>query len=204
VGELPAMRNGYVTFGCLNEFTKVGPAVLDLWCDLLGRVAGSKLLMHAKLGAPRERVIRHLNAKGIDTSRVEFVNHVQLHEYFSIYHYIDIGLDPFPWGGGTTTFDALFMGVPVVTLAGDTGVSRGGMSILTNLGNPQWVAQSPQEYVEIAAQLAGDVEGLARIRGALRGRLKTSNLMNPRVFVAGLEGAYREMWKRYCEGQTRA
>jgi len=96
------------------------------------------------------------------------------------------------------------MGVPVVTLAGDTGVSRGGMSILTNLGSPEWVARTPQQYVEIAARLAGDLEGLARIRSGLRGRLGGSALMDPKTFVVGLEGLYREMWKRHCQGSRRA
>jgi protein O-GlcNAc transferase len=204
VGGLAALKNGYVTFGCLNEFTKVGPGVLDVWCEVLRHVANSKLLMHAKLGTPRERAVAHLKGKGIDPARVEFVNHVQMHEYFAMYRHIDVALDPFPWAGGTTTFDALFMGVPVVSLAGDKGVSRGGLSILSNLGNPEWVARSPEQYVQIARRLAGDVEGLARVRGELRGRLRASPLMDPKTFVAGLEGVYREMWTAYCAGRKRA
>jgi predicted O-linked N-acetylglucosamine transferase (SPINDLY family) len=203
VGELPAQKNGYVTFGCLNEFAKVGPGVLDAWCEVLRRVEKSKLLMHAKFGGHRERVIGHLKGRGIDPVRVDFVNHVPMHEYFPLYHRIDVALDPFPWAGGTTTFDALWMGVPVVTLAGDTGVSRGGLSIVSNLGKPEWAATSVEEYARVAQGLAEDLPELARIRGEMREKMRASTLMDARRFVAGLEGAYREMWRTYC-GQKRS
>jgi predicted O-linked N-acetylglucosamine transferase (SPINDLY family) len=198
VGPLPADANGYVTFGCLNEFTKVGPGVLDAWCDVLGRVAGSKLLMHAKLGGHRVRVVEHLKGRGIDPTRVEFVNQVPMREYFPMYNRIDIALDPFPWAGGTTTLDALWMGVPVVTLAGDTGVSRGGLSILSNLGKAEWAATSVEQYVGIAAELASDRQELAKLRAGMREMMRTSSLMDAPRFVAGVEAAYRRMWRDWC------
>jgi protein O-GlcNAc transferase len=145
VGPLPAIENGCVTFGCLNEFSKVGPGVLDVWCEVLRRVAGSRLIVHAKLGAHRTRVHEHLKRRSIDPARLEFVNRLPTRDYFAQYRRIDVALDTFPWGGGTTTCDALWMGVPVVTLAGETAVSRGGLSILTNLGKPMWAARSAQE-----------------------------------------------------------
>jgi predicted O-linked N-acetylglucosamine transferase (SPINDLY family) len=198
VGPPPALKNGYVTFGCLNEFTKASPGVLDAWCDVLRRVAGSRLLVHAHFGGHRTRVIDHLERQGIDPARLEFVNRVSVERYFAQYRRIDVALDTFPWAGGTTTCDALFMGVPVVTLAGETAVARGGLSILSNLGKPQWAASSPRQYVSIAEDLARDVSALAKVRGELRGLMRSSPLMDSQRYTLGVERAYREMWRRYC------
>jgi predicted O-linked N-acetylglucosamine transferase (SPINDLY family) len=200
VGPVPAVANGFVTFGCLNEFSKMTAPVLAAWCELLLKVPDSHLLLHAKLGDHRARVMEHAQRAGIDPARLQFMNQVHLEQYFALYHQIDVALDPFPWAGGTTTLDALWMGVPVVSLAGDTGVSRGGLSILSNLGMEHWVADTPAKYIEIASRAARDLSELTRIRSGLRRRMLESPLMDAPRFASGVEAAYRQMWKRWCAG----
>jgi len=132
VGPPPALSAGEVTFGSLNNFCKVSPDTLDLWIQLLRVTAISHLILHAHEGSHRQRVWNLLERRGIDPQRLKFVASVPLSQYFKLYEQIDIGLDPFPCNGGTTTCDALWMGVPVVTLAGRTAVGRGGVSVLRN------------------------------------------------------------------------
>ena len=120
-----------------------------------------------------------------------------LAEYFRLYDRIDIGLDPFPYAGGTTTCDALWMGVPVVSLAGQTAVGRAGLSILSNVGLPELVARTPEEYVRIAAGLAGDLPRLADLRAGLRDRLQRSPLTDARASPEHVEAAFRAMWRRW-------
>ena len=120
-------------------------------------------------------------------------------DYFALYRQIDIGLDPFPCNGGTTTCDALWMGVPVVTLAGRTAVGRGGVSVLRNVGLPELIAETPEQYVQIAAALAGDLPRLAELRRTLRERMRASPLMDAPRFARNVEAAYRQMWRKWCE-----
>ena len=119
-------------------------------------------------------------------------------EYFRIYERMDVALDPFPYGGGTTTCDALWMGVPVVSLAGQTAVGRGGLSILSNLGLADLVARDPDQYVAIAAALAGNLPHLCELRATLRNRMQKSPLMDASGFARNIEAAYRSMWQRWC------
>ena len=119
-------------------------------------------------------------------------------EYFDLHQRIDAALDTFPYGGGTTTCDALWMGVPVVSLAGRTAVGRGGVSILSNIGLPELIAASPEQYVRVAAELAHDLSRLSRLRATLRDRMQASPLMNAPRFARGVEAAYRTMWQRWC------
>ena len=118
--------------------------------------------------------------------------------YFGIYERIDVALDPFPYGGGTTTCDALWMGVPVVSLAGQTAVGRGGLSILSNVGLPELVAADAEQYVRIAVELAHDLSRLSELRATLRDRMQASPLMDAPRFARNVEAAYREMWRRWC------
>jgi predicted O-linked N-acetylglucosamine transferase (SPINDLY family) len=200
--DLPAnhAEGRTVTFGCLNAFNKVSDDALTTWAKLLVAVPGSRLLLHANPGSHRERVWRTLEAMGVARNRCEFVGISRLEEYFSIYHRIDIGLDPFPYAGGTTTCDALWMGVPVVTLRGQRAVGRGGVSILSSLGVPEWIAQTREEYVTIAAGLARDLARLAEWRQTLRQRLRQSPLMDAPQFARSIEEAFRQMWRDYCRG----
>ncbi|HEX2970692.1 MAG TPA: tetratricopeptide repeat protein [Tepidisphaeraceae bacterium] len=201
VNALPAAGGGGVTFGCLNGFNKVSDEALETWGRLLLKVPGARLLLHANPGNHRERVWRMLEAMGVARQRCEFVGLGRIEQYMATYHRIDIGLDPFPYAGGTTTCDALWMGVPVATLRGQRAIGRGGVSILSSLGpgpGPEWIADTRERYVEIAAELAGDLGRLAELRRSLRERMRQSPLMDAQAFARSIEGAYRQMWREYC------
>jgi protein O-GlcNAc transferase len=199
VNLLPAQSGGGVTFGCLNSYGKVNSEVLSLWGQILKAVPDSRLLLHAAEGSHRQRARDQLANMGVDPNRLDFEAYVPFSEYFQQYHEIDIALDPFPFAGGTTTCDALWMGVPVISLAGNTTVSRGGLSILTNAGLPELVAKSVEEYIRIAVDLAADLPRLAHLRATMRERMQHSPLMNEKRYVADLEAAYRMMWRNWCE-----
>ncbi|MGO8749538.1 MAG: tetratricopeptide repeat protein [Thermoguttaceae bacterium] len=198
VNALPALEAGHVSFGSLNNFCKVTSPVLAAWGRLLQAVRGSRLLLHAFSGSHRDRVRVFLDEQGISAERVVFVDFLPTAEYLGVYQRIDVALDPFPYGGGTTTCDALWMGVPVVSLAGPTAVGRGGVSILSNLGLPELVAQDPEQYVRIAAKLAYDLSRLSALRASLRDRMQASPLMDAPRFARNVEAAYRTMWQRWC------
>jgi predicted O-linked N-acetylglucosamine transferase (SPINDLY family) len=197
VSPPPALRAGEVTFGCLNNFCKASPAALDLWIQLLRGTPKSHLILHAKEGSHRQRLWDLLEHQGIDPRRLKFAGGVPLSQYYGLYQQIDIGLDPFPYNGGTTTCDALWMGVQVVTLAGRTAVGRGGVSVLRNVGLPELIAQTPEQYVQIATDLANDLPRLGELRRTLRGRMQASPLMDAPRFARNVERAYREMWKHF-------
>ena len=152
--------------------------------------------------------MRHILAEtGVDGSRVNFVGQVSLTEYFSSHGQTDIALDTFPYPGGMTTCDALWMGVPVVSLVGQTAVGRGGLSILSNIGLSELAAHSEDEYVKVAMELANDLPRLAELRRTMRDRMQASPLMDAPRFVRSIEDAYRSMWKTWCServnGMTR-
>ena len=156
------------------------------------------MLIHTRPGNHRQSVRDFCAREGISPRRLSFVEHVPLTDYFALYQKIDVALDPFPYNGGTTTCDALWMGVPVVTLAGRMAVSRGGLSLLSNVGFPELVAESEDQYVEIAAELSHDLRRLRKLRSTLRSRMLTSPLMNAPRFAQHVEAAYRMMWERWC------
>jgi protein O-GlcNAc transferase len=195
---LPALLGGPITFGCLNNFAKVTVPTLVTWCHILQAVPNSRLLLHAAAGSHRERVREIFTEHNISPERLIFAEKVPGTEYFRLYHNIDVGLDPFPYGGGTTTCDALWMGVPVVSLAGQTAVGRGGLSILSNIGLLELVAHEPQEYLQIAVELARDLPRLSQLRATLRDRMQSSPLMDAPRFARNVEAAYRRMWHDWC------
>ena len=195
----PVATAGYLTFGCLNNFAKVSPPALDLWAEILQAVPRSRLFVHCRPGTRLDAMRERFAGKGISPDRLEFPNWQPWLEYVQTYGRIDIALDPFPWGGGITTCDALWMGVPVVSLAGPTAVGRGGASILANVGVPELVARTPEQYVRIAAALAGDLPRLAELRRTLRARMQASPLMDAPRFARNFEAAYRQMWRNWCE-----
>jgi predicted O-linked N-acetylglucosamine transferase (SPINDLY family) len=199
VGSLPALARGHVTFGCLNNFAKVNPDVLDLWGRVLRECAGSRMVVLAPLGAARRRVRAALARHGVDGSRVEFVNRGGRADYLARYRDIDICLDTVPYNGHTTSLDALWMGVPVVTLVGKTVVGRAGLSQAENLGLRELVATTADEYVQIAVALARDLDRLGELRAGLRGRMSASPLMDAPRFARALESVYRQLWRAWCE-----
>jgi protein O-GlcNAc transferase len=198
VGPAPAVNSGEVTFGCLNNFSKVSPEALSSWIELLKSVPRSRLILHAGDGSLRQRTLDLVERAGIKRDRLKFVGKVPLYDYFKQYEQIDIGLDPFPYTGGTTTCDALWMGVPVVTLAGRTGVGRSGVSILRNIGLLELIADSPEQYVQTAAGLANDLPWLSELRRTLRDRMQGSVLMDAPRFARHIEAAYWGMWGNWC------
>jgi predicted O-linked N-acetylglucosamine transferase (SPINDLY family) len=195
IAPLPAERNGWITFGCLNQFGKISALALETWGEILKRVNGSRLLMHAPVSAERESLRNRL---GTARDRVEFVERQGWERYMRTYQRIDIGLDPFPYGGGITTCDAMWMGVPVISLSGETPVGRGGRSILNNVGLGDLVADGRDEYVDLAVKLAGDLSRLAELRRTFRERMQSSPLMDAPRFARDVEAAYRDTWRRWC------
>ena len=197
--RVPTGRHeGPPTFGCLNNFAKVSDVALGLWARLLRRSPEARLLVYARTEAHRDRVRRALGAAGLDEARAGFAGYQSLAGYFQTYRDIDVALDTYPYGGGTTTCDALWMGVPVVTLAGRTAVSRAGSTLLANVGLERLVANSEDEYVELAAASIRDVQGLAELRRALRERLESSPVMAARPFARDLEAVFRTAWRAWC------
>ncbi len=192
-------RTGPPTFGCLNNFAKVTDPTLELWMKLLQRVPESRLLLYARSEQHRERVRRFMQRADVAESRVAFVGRQPFEDYLETYRDIDVALDPIPFGGGTTTCDALWMGAPVVTLAGRTAVSRGGSSILSNIGLDDLVCRNEEQYLDLAASLIGDGKRLAVLRRELRSRLEGSAVMDSARFARGVETAFREMWRKWCE-----
>ena len=197
----PVETSGMITFGCLNNFTKVTPETLALWRDLMTRIANSRLILHAQEGSHRQATIDFFAAGGVSRDRIEFVGQIPFHQYLEQYNRIDIALDPFPYGGGTTTCDALYMAVPVVTLTGQTAVSRGGSSILSNLGHPELIATTGQQYIDIASSLASEVTRLGRYRSTLRAEMEASPLMDGPAFARDVEAAFRSMWRDWCRSR---
>jgi protein O-GlcNAc transferase len=198
VNPLPCMETGFITFGCLNGFCKVNENVLRLWSKVLKTVDRSRMLILCPEGSHRELLLDLMEREGIHRDRIELIARRPRPQYLELYHRIDVGLDTFPYNGHTTSLDSFWMGVPVVTLAGKTAVGRAGISQSTNLVLTQLIAQTEQQYVEIAAGLAGDLPRLAELRGTLRQRMEASPLMDAGRFTRNLESAYREMWRTWC------
>jgi predicted O-linked N-acetylglucosamine transferase (SPINDLY family) len=205
ISVLPAPKRGFVTFGSFNNFCKVSEPTLVVWATVLREISNSQLVVHAHEGSHRQRVFDLLKREGVEPARVRFVGKMPAAEYFRLYHEIDIALDPFPYGGGTTTCDALWVGVPVVSLVGNTAVGRGGLSILSNVGLPELCGDSPEQYVQIAKELAGDLPRLSMLRSTLRQRMEHSPLMDAAGFAKNVESAFRQIWRTWCStnGETR-
>ena len=203
VDALPAMESGAITFGCLNNFCKVNDGCLSLWAEVLRAVPQSRLVLRAPPGRARDHLLVVLERGGIAADRVEFVDTRRRPEYLKLYHRIDLALDPLPYNGHTTSLDAFWMGVPTLTMVGQTVVGRAGWSQLCNLGLRELAAETPGQLVAIAARLAGDLPGLAELRGTLRRRISQSPLMDAPRFARGVEQAYRQIWGRWCESRRQ-
>lgn len=197
----PSVRNGFVTFGSLNNFAKISQPAIDAWSSILQHFPNSRLILHAHEGSHRQRLRDLLASRSIDPNRLEFVGFYSMSGYLSQYSRIDVALDSFPYGGGHTTFDALWMGVPVVSLAGVTGVGRGGASILSNLGKSQWIADSIDSYIDIASSLVRDIDERITIRNQLRPWMLQSPLMDAASHARGIESAYRFAWRAWCDAR---
>ncbi len=201
VTEPPALQNGYITFGCFNQLFKMNNSVVELWSKALHAVPNSRLLLKAKPFDDqliRKNVIKRFTDHGISDERIILEESENREQYFAAYNRIDIALDPFPFTGGTTSVEGLWMGVPVLTLAGDSLVSRQGVGILINAGMEEWVANSKSEYIDKAATYASDFDKLATLRSNLRLQLLKSPLFDAQRFAQNFEHALWEMWNRYA------
>jgi predicted O-linked N-acetylglucosamine transferase (SPINDLY family) len=204
VGPLPARARGYVTFGSFNNFAKVTPEVLSTWARVLHAVPGSRLsILSAATEGLRDRVGRIFEEYGVDPGRVEHCRRRPRAAYLELISQVDMALDPFPFNGHTTTCDALWQGVPVITLSRTTYASRFGGSGLATLGLDDLIAKTTGQYVDIATRLATDLDRLEALRAELRPRMAASPLLDFTGFTRNLEAAYRRMWTDWCDKQAR-
>ena len=194
VGPLPAIERSSISFGSFNNLAKTTPEVLDVWARLLARLPGSRLVLKngAFIDEPtRERIVGELVARGVEAERLEMLAPTDdTTSHMTAYAHLDIALDTFPYAGTTTTCEALWMGVPVITLAGRLHAGRVGVSLLSAVGMEDCIASDTERYIEIAVALACDIEKLAAHRASLRARMKASPLMNQSAFRDRLHGAY--------------
>ena len=198
----PSVKNGYVTFGSFNTHTKISNHVLDLWAKLLLAVPGSRLFLKSMalaMPATRERVFAYLVARGVDRSRIDLEGETKgKSEHMQMYARVDVGLDPWPYNGTTTTVEAMFMGVPVVTMAGNSHVSRVGVSLLSNVGLPDFIASDEDDYLKKCAGIAADEPRRIELRSKLRQIVTGSVLCDHAGFTRRLEAHYRESWRDWC------
>ncbi len=196
-----------ITFGSFNLAAKITNRTMSLWAAVLGAVPDSRLLIKCKSIADpgtREFFLERLRVAGIAESRVDLLAYTAgLHEHWSMYSRVYVALDTTPYNGTTTTCEALWMGVPVVTIAGDRHAARVGASLLDAAGHPEWVAKTPEEFVSIAAGLATDRARLASLRAGLRGEIRASPLCDQVAYARRFHGALRDAWRAYCVESTR-
>ena len=205
-GPPPSAVTGEITFGSFNHLPKLSPATISLWARVLHAVPGSTLLLKALVlgdqGA-RRRLLDEFARHEIAAERLELVGWTDSRDaHFALYARVDVALDPFPYNGTATTLEALWMGVPVVGLAGDSHVSRVGVSILHAVGLPELIADGPDDYVSIASRLAADGDRLTELRATLRDRIEGSPLRDTEAHARHIESAYREMWHRWCASEA--
>jgi predicted O-linked N-acetylglucosamine transferase (SPINDLY family) len=202
VAPLPALQRGCVTFGSFNNPAKITPQVVEVWSRILARAAGARLVLKSH-GFDQPSVRRHFAelfaARGIDPARLELLGPSPHRELLEHYGRIDLALDPFPYNGGLTTCEALWMGVPVITCPGETFAGRHSLGHLSNVGLTETIARDLEQYVEIAVSWAKDLARLTAVRGGLRGRVAASPLCDGPRFAANLLARLREAWQRWVD-----
>ncbi len=201
VGLGPVERNGFVTFASFNTFSKITPAMLSVWAQLLVKLPGSRLLLQAA-GMEHADLARDVQsafgAWGVEPARLTLRGWTGIEDYLRLGHEADIALDPFPFNGGVTTCHALWMGLPVITLVGETAPSRVGASILTRLELGDCVAKDSEAYLQTAIAWAQDRAKLAATRTSMRDRMATSGLLDGAALATEVEQAFRTMWHTWC------
>lgn len=207
VQALPAIKNGYITFGCFNNPTKINEVLLGHWARLLHAVPGSRLYLK---GGPfssadlRQRTVDILIRHGIEADRIRMEGQSPHYDLLNSYNHVDIALDPWPYSGGLTTCEAMLMGVPVITLPGPTFAGRHSATHLVNAGMPELVVSTWAEYQARAVELASDLKSLSTIRAHLRHILLQSPICDGIKFAHHLGDALRAIWQRYCEDKPPA
>ncbi len=201
VVPLPALANGHITFGCFNNLAKVTPRVIATWCVILHRVPNARMVLKTQQFSDQptaERVRAAFAAHGIGPERIELRGGSGHRAFMQQYNDIDIVLDPFPYSGGLTTCEALWMGVPTVAVPGEIFASRHSMSHLSNAGLSDWVAPDLDAYIELAVSKAADIASLADLRKGLRARVKASPLCDAPRFGRNLGISLRAAWHDWC------
>ncbi|MBR0957607.1 tetratricopeptide repeat protein [Bradyrhizobium japonicum] len=201
--EAPALSNGFVTFGVFNRISKISDQAAAVWSRILERVPGSRLLIKDVAlddQLVRDKLLARFAACRLPAERVDLLGATLRDEHLASFNRIDIALDPFPQNGGVSTWEALQMGVPVVAKLGNSLPSRAAGAILTALGLPDWVADSEEAYVEIAAARAARISDLDQLRRELPGQIGAAAAGNPVSYARAVDDAYRAMWTRYCSG----
>ncbi|MCA0399620.1 MAG: tetratricopeptide repeat protein [Proteobacteria bacterium] len=199
VAELPARRNGYITFGSMSRIIRFNDSLLKVWKEILDRVPNSRLRLDQKpFGDPEtcDRVLARLEKLGFDRNQVDLVSTTP---HWAGYHEFDISLDCWPHNAGTTTFESLWMGVPVLSKKDRPSVGRHGIMVLGPMGLSDWVVDTEAEFVQRAVEKASDIEALAALRASLRDRVKESPFLDRKARTRGLEAGYIEMVRRYNE-----
>jgi predicted O-linked N-acetylglucosamine transferase (SPINDLY family) len=202
LAPLPALLTRHLTFGCFNHLSKMTDEVVSLWARVLDSVQGSRLLLKSpplESAAIRQTVLSRFAVHGIEPARIDMEGLSSRYDYLASYGRIDIALDPFPYPGGTTTAESLWMGVPVLTLAGQSFLGRQGAGLMVNAGLPDWVARSEEEYLQIAVKKSADLQALSALRQRLRMQLGSSALLDAERFAQHFSEALRGMWQRHCE-----
>ena len=204
VAPLPAISNGHITFGCFNNLTKVNRQAVALWSRLLKGAPASRLILKAKQlndAAVRARYQAMFAAHGIAPERLDLLGYSLHAELLAHYSDVDIALCPIPYSGCLTTCEALWMGVPVVTMPGEIFAHRHSASFLGTVGLTDWLATTPEQYLQIAERHCGDLDGLAALRAGLRERVRRSPLCDAPRFAGNLEAAFRRMWRHWCDSK---
>jgi protein O-GlcNAc transferase len=198
VNELPALTSGKVVFASLNNLTKVNQSVVNLWSRILTALPQSTLMLgNVTEDAIAQRLIAMFGSAGIGPERLQLQPRMTMLDYLKLHHQIDIALDPFPYNGGTTSMHSLWMGVPIVTMAGAHAVSRVGVAVLSRVGLQDFITQNEEEYVQRVLNAAQDLQGLNQMRQSLRERMSVANC-DPESITRNLEVAYRDAWKMWC------
>ncbi len=202
VAPPPVMLGNPPTFGSFNTLAKVTPEMIDLWAALLSRVAGSRILIKAAAAGDngiRDRIWRQFRSRGIEEDRVLLMGRLaESQRHLESYAQVDVMLDTFPYNGTTMTCEAMWMGVPVVTLAGKDHVSRVGASLLQTVGLDHLIATTTAQYIDRAAALISDLPRLKQLRQELRSRMLASPLLDAAGFTRELESTYRKVWHAWC------
>ena len=204
--ELPAKKNGFITFGCFNNSTKINDQLLDIWARILVRVPKSKLVLkYSGMDSPlnKERILSRLSNCGIDNSRIIIEGKSPHAELLERYNDVDIALDTYPYSGCTTTCESLWMGVPVVTCPGETFSGRHTLSLLSNVGLPRAIAKDFDDYVEVAVSIAEDIDGLACVRAGLREQMAKSPPCDGPRFARGFSAVMRNVWNEYVNNTSK-